>query len=470
MTCGTTTTVPNGSCGLTTCKGPVCPTTPPGGCSTNPGICGAGKCCNANVCGNCATTPPATTPPVGSLYYHAIIHNDPTNTCDREISGYFPILNPKTEQIIGYDYTKPTYRTLNSNLGWSIADTVYNNNVIVNGGTIPLRETGGSRWIRTSNQNLFTATLSNIPAGYRCSDGPLCGGYNYGAGYYDKGNTCPSDTQVTADVLYGDGIAEFYITKQAAIPTPPPVLDSWWQVQDGEVTTDGNITSKLPSGSMFNIASLLGGFHGVPIFGGSLNTGSGTISTLLWNANTLSSFTRIFNYSFFENLIPDDVVLNDVSKLATGVGATVYTDGYEWYKITGNHTINTDINLGSRKVILFVKSGNLNIDSKINLTDHSGFFAAFVNGSTIINPALTNTEPNPALEGLYLSDGPFTTGVGTALLHLRGSVVSFGPITLGRNLSNNATRAELFEYAPDQIMLFPEKLKFKKTKWTEVAP
>ena len=54
-----------------------------------------------------------------------------------------------------------------------------------------------------------------------------------------------------------------------AVLGQPHTTDSWWQVKDGDVTTDGNLTSKLSSGSMFNIVGL----------GGSLNTGSGTIST-----------------------------------------------------------------------------------------------------------------------------------------------------------------------------------------------
>ncbi|KKP57349.1 MAG: hypothetical protein UR48_C0019G0017, partial [Microgenomates group bacterium GW2011_GWD1_33_9] len=30
--------------------------------------------------------------------------------------------------------------------------------------------------------------------------------------------------------------------------------------------------------------------------------------------------------------------------------------------------------------------------------------------------------------------------------------------------------SEIFEFAPDQILLFPPNLMFKRTKWTEVAP
>lgn len=426
ITCGTSVTVPNGQCGLTTCNGPVCPTTPPTGCSSNPSSCGVGRCCTSNVCGNCPSTPPpATTAPIVS----GVVINDANNDC-------------------AYTF---------GDIGWFMSDPVYGYSsavITINGSsTAPVSNfslSGGmfSRSVTAGPNN--TLTLSGLPTGYRCSD---C-----------SSATCPTRTGVTSP---SSGNL-FYITNMAPASTPIP-LDSWWQVKDGEATTNGNLTSKLPAGSLFNIVGL-GGFHGLPVFGGSLNTGSGTVSTLLWNANTQGSYTRVFDYSYFENLIPDDVVLNDVSTLATGTGATTYSDGYQWYRVNGNYTINSDVNFGTRKVILFVKSGNLTINGKVNLDDNQGFFGTFVNGSISINPALTNTAPNPAIEGIFLSDTTFTTGAGNSLLHLRGSVVSLGNITLGRNLLNNTTNAELFEFAPDLISLFPEKLRFKRTKWTEVAP
>ncbi len=180
-----------------------------------------------------------TAPPLNSFFFHAIIHNDPTNSCDREISGYLPIVDLRTDTTIGYDYTKPTYRTLNSNLGWGTTDVVYNSNVLVNGSSVILKETGGSRWIRTNEESLFTSTITNLPDGYRCSDGPLCQGYNYEQGFYDRGNSCPSDTQVSSDVLYGDGIVEYYITNftsptltPAAVPTATATTYADWDVDE----------------------------------------------------------------------------------------------------------------------------------------------------------------------------------------------------------------------------------------------
>lgn len=390
-----------------------------------------------------STPPPATAPPPPPLppatAITGTIFNDPDNNCSN------------SPQPQGWDFSDPLFFYLDS---W----------VRVNGLPTPLfpgqksgiwfAQSGATYSNNNGGATGNTVTLSGIPAGYRCSD---C---NTG--------TCPTRTGVNEP---SNGI-NFFITNQAVVPTPPPALSSWWQVKDGDVTTDGDIVSSVPSTQFFGTLGA-GGFAGVPVFGGTFNLvlqnayDKISAATNKWNVNTTNEFTRIFDYSYFENLVPDDVVLNDVSLLASGTGAATYSDGYQWYKVTGNHTISSDINLGSRKVILFVKSGNLNINSRINLDDDSGFFGAFVNGSIVVSPTLTGT---PAIEGLYLTDTGFSTGAGTSLLHIRGSVASFGPITLGRNLSNNATAAELFEFAPDQVMLFPEKLKYKKTKWTEVAP
>lgn len=41
------------------------------------------------------------------------------------------------------------------------------------------------------------------------------------------------------------------------------------------------------------------------------------------------------------------------------------------------------------------------------------------------------------------------------------------------NIINKTTEVLLirtFEFAPDQVMLFPQKLMYRRTKWAEVAP
>ncbi|EKE05814.1 MAG: hypothetical protein ACD_19C00176G0036 [uncultured bacterium] len=254
--------------------------------------------------------------------------------------------------------------------------------------------------------------------------------------------------------------------------TNPPC--SWWQVKDGDVTTDGDLTSKVPASQYFGTNGS-GGYHGVPVYGRTFNLTSDEVKLLApkWNANTTTTESRVFNYSYFKNLIPDDVIPTPVttSGQLTSTGANF--DGYEIFKATADFTISSNLDFGNRKVILLLDGAgtDLNINAKINLNDNSGFFAVFVSGNINVSPGVTGT---PTLEGIYLSDGTFDTSsgaIGGSQLHVRGSVVSYGTITLGRDLSDDSvTPSELFEFAPDQIALFPDKLGYRGQRWAEVAP
>jgi len=242
---------------------------------------------------------------------------------------------------------------------------------------------------------------------------------------------------------------------------------SWWQVIDGDITTNEDLSSDVPVANVF-IDDGAGGYPGVPVYETSLSVVPGTTSSTNWNVNTATIQPRIFNYSYFENLIPDDVIINDIGSLLTG-GVTS-SDGYEWYKVTGNLSIDSLLNLASRKIILFV-SEELNINNEIWVTDGIGFFGAFVGGNINVSGEVTGVN-NPSLEGIYLTNGIFSTGIGTGNLFIRGSVstTAGGGINLQRVPPENSNPSEVFEFAPDQILLFPKSLMFKRTKWAEVSP
>jgi len=330
---------------------------------------------------------------------------------------------------------------------------------------------GAITWTPGSNgtsQNLYVSTTSNDVVN-NCGAGTSCTA-NLNLATNITGHTfspilTPSATYYVKIVTYKDSSCSSATLYNFITPAPN---NPWWQVRDGDITTNQSIFSNVPSGALFNTVGL-GGFPGVPVYGTTFNLLPDyptRVSTTVWKANTTTKQTRLFNYEFFEKLITDDVVFNDISLLPTGVGATVDSNGYEWYRVTGNLDTSGNIDIVNRKVILFVDSGNLTIGGRINLTDNQGFFGAFVNGITV-SPTVTGT---PSIEGVYLSDGTFSSSVGATQLHIRGSVASFGGISLGRDLANNATPAEVFEFAPDQLVLFPEKLMNKRSKWSEVAP
>ena len=274
----------------------------------------------------------------------------------------------------------------------------------------------------------------------------------------------PGTATVTADVIM-IGSPSVRCTDTSTI-TVPPNLDAWWQVKDGDVVTNGSIASEIPSGEVF-IDDGIGGFPGLPIFANSLDTNSNPLSSTLWEANTSTSLKRLFDYAYFDNLVPADIVFEDPSTTSLASGGTEFY-GYYWYKATSGLTINSDINLGDRKVILFVEGGDLNINGRINLNDGSGFFMTVSDDNISVDPTVTGT---PSLEGLYVTDGNFNTGLGAVQLHIRGSVASFGSFTLQRDLgAGNTSPSELFEFAPDQMLLFPAKLASRRTRWNEIAP
>ena len=321
-------------------------------------------------------------------------------------------------------------------------------------------------WTAGSNgtsQRLYVSTLQSDVTN-DCGAGTNCVVSNSNA---TSPTTLPSLTAATTYYVKIVNYKDSSCSSSTNYSFVTPIANTpWWQIKDGDVTTNGDISSTVPVTKLFDIVGL-GGYPGVPVYGGNLSVGTGAISTTQWSANTTTIQSRIFNYSYFKNLIPDDIIVNDINNLTSGSGATADEDGYEWYKITGNLDTVGNIDLGTRKVILLIESGNLNIGGKINLTDNSGFFGAFVNGSIAIDPAVTGS---PSIEGIYLADSNFSTGAGSVPLHVRGSVAVYGSTNLQRDLVDDASPAELFEFAPDQMFLFPESLAFRRIKWAEIAP
>ncbi len=264
--------------------------------------------------------------------------------------------------------------------------------------------------------------------------------------------------------------------------TPP---GPWWQVKDGDVTTNGNLYAGMPfiEGLTFDLAGS-GGYPGVPVYGGASDLTTIDVSETGWLANSHYSSYKLFNSNYFINSIPAGTVINNVPDITVdgsffeSGGTPSY--GYYWYVYDGTSTgldlsITSSANLGSRKVILIVKGANLNIGGDINLTKGSGFFLAVSSGNINISPSVGGGG-TPNLEGVYVADGSFQTGTGgiksDSQLWLRGTVAA-GGFNLQRDLGdtlNSTTPSELFEFAPDQELLFPIKLSYYPGAWREVAP
>ncbi|KKP92758.1 MAG: hypothetical protein UR98_C0018G0012 [Parcubacteria group bacterium GW2011_GWA1_36_12] len=265
---------------------------------------------------------------------------------------------------------------------------------------------------------------------------------------------------LTSDVII-DGEVVCTDTADINVTAPGP----WWQVMDSDIQSMGDIASDVASGNFFGLAGA-GGYPGVIAYTGSASFGSGEVSDPPWLVDSLSQNTRRYDYAFFENQIPSGVIPKEaVSDTDLATPGTDF-NGYELFKHTGpiDFNITSPVDFAGRKVILFIENSDLFIGGNINLNDGVGFFGVFVDGSITIVPTVTS------LEGIYLSDSSFSTGLGNTQLSVRGSVAAYEGVNLQRDIDDDSEPSEFFEYAPDQILLFPSKLGTRKMDWKEVAP
>lgn len=277
--------------------------------------------------------------------------------------------------------------------------------------------------------------------------------------------------------------------------TVPAVVDfgiveytgPWWQTKDGDLWSQGDINSVISqkcvdSAQCVEELSLkgTGGYPGVLVYGGgSASFGKGKSSSKEWVAN--SGFAgRRYDYSWFTSLAPSEVFTDSRSIIA---GSTIdggdlvsgyESKGYIWRYRNGDLTINGTANLNDRKVILVV-NGKLTLKGRITVDDGRGFFMAIGKGDISVDAGVSH--PNqPALEGLFVTDGTFSSGTKSPQkddqLYLRGSVAAWGGVALQRDLgSDNDTKpGEFIEYAPDLLFTFPRDLARQGMNWREVAP
>ncbi len=314
---------------------------------------------------------------------------------------------------------------------------------------------------------------------------------------YVYGTTVTGNNQgsatITSSVYLGSNPISSCIATTAVTVTPG---DPWWQVKDSDINSGGTIISAIPTAGVGFDLSGPGGFPGVVIYGGSFDlyagTGTGTVSTTGWIANTSVASTKIYDSTYFARQIPSDVVFTNIGTNAPDgsffeTGGTL-SHGFYWYRYDGSatgldFTINSSMNLGDRRVILLVDDADLYIGGNITLNDGSGFFMTIAGkngdggkGNIFVSPTVGGGA-TPNLEGIYLADGVVRTGTNTTSndikIYFRGSVTGYDGVNLERDLgaaTNSTTPSEFFEYAPDQIMLFPKEFGVRKINWKEVAP
>jgi hypothetical protein len=309
-------------------------------------------------------------------------------------------------------------------------------------------------------------------------------------------------TTYTAIATMDDLVTTCSSSAPASITVDNP--EAWWQVQSGDVVTNGNLVSVIPASCDISPAceavliaydSALNETPGVASYGTGLGLGVGTASQIPpygWLSETQAQVPTGFGYQFFEDKLEDNIVSNwyelpstvdqpTLNQMASGgLGATI--DGYDWYHYDGSlgATLTFDGNLSligtTRKIIVFVENANLVIDGTIRVEEGESLFMVVVGGTSGGDISITDQAGGgvgPHLEGLFVADGDFITGSASTQLHIRGSVVALGNVVLRnqRSLNNNSeTPSEIFEYGVDQVLLYPDSLTPKRLIWEEVAP
>lgn len=274
----------------------------------------------------------------------------------------------------------------------------------------------------------------------------------------------------------------------------------WWQDKEGDLVTNGDITSIITGGCVIDpicneglIVFDAGDYPGVPQAGGSINVGAngGVISLGYdWNSRPITYGGPTLSYTSFRNKLPSSVTpqviaAGPVSQATLTTGGTEYPvgSGYFYYEYTGAPDLiildgSGTVNLAGRKVILFAQS-NVQIQSKIQVTNGTGVFILISSGNIVIEPTVAGPmeapTPLPDLEGIFFAQGQFRTGslgAGNDVpLHVRGSVIAWDRVLLERDLTDNSlTPAEFFEFGIDQVMAVPATLGERNITWKEIAP
>jgi len=285
--------------------------------------------------------------------------------------------------------------------------------------------------------------LKGIPAGYVCST--ACG-----AG-------CPTKTSVTSP---STGNNFFLTTKREA----------WWQAFGSSLYAGGSVRSEIPSAGSNLIEPGVGGAIGALLrSSGSVDTGTGEVSDPGYS--TISTYRgKTMNYDFFAPQMgvtrstENDWGTNLLSKPANDPEK----DFYYIDPTSSEATVSVPWTVTSGESYVVFVNGNLRIASNVTV-EPGGFLAFIANGRITVSPAVTQVQ------GLYVADESLVTesnGVADVQLGFEGSMVAWGGVALGRDLSasNIDDPAETFTYRPDLLVNMPEKMKVFALRWQEVVP
>lgn len=282
--------------------------------------------------------------------------------------------------------------------------------------------------------------------------------------------------QITAEYVV-NGISYCSTAASVDIIDQSLLSDAWFQVTGGHIISNSDISSNVPSAySLINNGN--GGYPGVPFFGSSLDYGSGTLSSQNWRANTnIASISAKYNFDYFKNKVnsqvaPLEITSSSIAASSLNSGGTDL-NGYSYFQRTGDLTLSSgDLFMSANRKVVLLVDGNVQLSARMQPagTGSTNFLMIIASGNITISPTLTDNA-NPALWGIYVTDGALSTGAGSTKIRIRGSVFA-NNVNLERDLgaTNSTTAGEHFIFEPYLLLNYPSTISKTNIVWQEVSP
>ncbi len=277
------------------------------------------------------------------------------------------------------------------------------------------------------------------------------------------------------------------------------VSGGWFQAKgSGNVRAEDIIQNLVPATCAggckpYVIDSPIKGDPGVLTFGASADltgdvtkTNADVASEKKWLVNG-NYGGKVYGYTFYLNQlgwpVPPQVDFTDTLSIKP---TSVPKNGNAYYA-NGNLSISgSDWAVTNNEEIALLVDGNVTISNQIRV-EKGGFLLVLASGNIAITPTVdSEADGLPALEGMYIADGTFSTGISDQKLILAGTFVGWtnvllerdfslnyepgSPNGLGRAARNNTEPVEVFQYRPDLIKNAPTWLTKPRISWEEVAP
>ena len=233
----------------------------------------------------------------------------------------------------------------------------------------------------------------------------------------------------------------------------------WLQTTNGDVASGGLIAGgTLPPAGKFNTTYLqLSKTGGISNFR-SQNWSVSDDSTFSTNPATFAGLMSLYESKAF--------ALPSPGTISGGI-----------YTTTGNLTYNGNYAF-SGPVVIIVKSGNLYIESNLNISSNLSGVIFIVEGDINIRDTVTEAD------GIYIARNTFRSAYNlpavsfTSQLVMDGAVYSYGGFDLDRIIDPGSGSGgnvadqpgELINYQPKYLILYANLLSISNTTWNEVAP